>query len=317
MCCATSKPLRAPCLCCTWSDRQLRLARVAGTEAFGEGHAVRNFPAVAWDPNRDVAAGPVDGNAAPPPRPTTLDPKSQGAEVLAAFRKGAHIVVTTAESLGDDGEAAANLRLALAIIVREVGAAAADGAAADGHTPTHITWFVDECHNGVTFRDAIVGLGRTRARISAMNNKPRDQPFIGMTCLSATALPSDAAALQANLGISPGAEVIEVNLNREDHRCVVRPFPLTTGVVDMGFAMAKEAAMLSLLPDGGIGDDPGRDKSNDRAMIFVLTKDHAAQLANKISASQVLSASHGQAVCCHAKMTTPRNLPTKSARARR
>ena len=82
---------------------------------------------------------------------------------------------------------------------------------------------------------------------------------------------------------------------------MVRQFPLTKGVVDMGFATVKEAAMLSLLPDCGIGDDPDRDKSKDRAMIFVLTKDHAAQLANKTSASQVLSASHGQAASHDAK----------------
>ena len=271
---------------------------------FGAGHAVRGFPVVASGSNCDGAADVVDGDAAPPPRLTTLDPDSQGAEVLAAFRKGARIVVTTAESLGGGGRAAANLRLALAIVEREVGRASAGGAAADGDTPTHLTWFVDECHNGIGFRKDIVGLGRTRARMSAINNKPRDQPFVGVICLSATALPSDAEALQANLGVGSSAEVIEVNLNREGHRCAVRQFPLSTGVVDMGFAMAKEAAMLSLLPDGGIGDDPGRDKSKDRAMIFVLTKGHAAQLAKKISACSVLNACYGGAVSYDAKMST-------------
>ena len=105
-----------------------------------------------------------------------------------------------------------------------------------------------------------------------------------MICVSVTALPSDADALHTNIGISAGADVIEVNLNRDGHRCVGRQFSLSMSVVDMGLAMAQEAATLSLLDDGGIGDDPDRDKGNDRAMSFVLTKDQARKLASVKSA---------------------------------
>ena len=269
---------------------------MAGATAFGDHYAVRGFPVDAVDPNRDDGAGSAD--TAVTLSQTTPDADSQGGEVLAAFRGGARVLVTTAESLGGTGVAAANLRLALAIIEQEVGTAAADG-----DLPVQITWFIDEYHNGVGFRDQIVRLGRTRARISGLNNQPRDQPFVGMVCVSATALPSDADALHTNIGISAGADVIEVNLNRAGHRCVGRQFPLSMSAVDMGLAMAKEAAMLSLLDDGGIGDDPDRDKGNDRAMIFVLTKDQARMLAAKISADAVLRAAYGQAVSYDAKMS--------------
>jgi len=231
--------------------------------------------------------------------------------VVKACRDGARIVVTTAESLAHPGRAGANLRLAIAVLERDVIERGETEASADDadqcavppgqSAPRQILWVVDEFHNGACdFRSAIVDLGSTRAKISAINGRSRDQGANSLLLMSATVPPSDADTLADNLGLRRDASYFELPLDRPGLRYAVRQFGLSAKAPDMAHAMAREAVVLSVLPGRGVGAPPG---SRGRTIVFVSSKQHAKRVATLINADAMLCGTAGEAVVHHAKMS--------------